>query len=180
MNAELVNVVAGGDLGVSMNLHKLSSQISQYSVSYEPEVSPGLYFELPKSGVTVMLFGSGKYHLTGGEGIDQILEANNEVNDIIGECVGEKVSENDPDIRNLVYRGDFEREFDLEELATSLENTDYNPENQPGIKYRPSDEFGLITIFRTGRFTLVGVETKKQAECSLREFKNTITELVSD
>jgi transcription initiation factor TFIID TATA-box-binding protein len=180
VNAELVNVVAGGDLGVSMNLHKLSSQISQYSVSYEPEVSPGLYFELPKSGVTVMIFGSGKYHLTGGEGIDQIFEANNEVNDIIGECVGEKVSENDPDIRNLVYRGDFEREFDLEELATSLENTEYNPENQPGIKYRPSDEFGLITIFRTGRFTLVGVETKEQAEDSLREFKNTITELLSD
>lgn len=112
MNAELVNVVAGGDLGVNIHLHKLTSQISQYSVNYEPEVSPGLHFELPQSGVTVMIFGSGKYHLTGGEAVDQIFEANEEVIDIIGECVDEEVNEGNPDIRNLVYRGDFEREFD--------------------------------------------------------------------
>jgi transcription initiation factor TFIID TATA-box-binding protein len=180
VNAELVNVVAGGDLRVTINLHKLSSQLSQYSVSYEPEVSPGLHFELPLSSVTVMIFGSGKYHLTGGEGVDQIFEANEEVIDIIGECVDEEVNAEDPDIRNLVYRGDFEREFDLVELAAALENTEYEPEAQPGIKHRPSDQSGLVTIFRTGRFTITGVKNSTQGDDLICELESKITNLVSD
>lgn len=180
MNAELVNVVAGGDLGVTINLYDLSFQISQHSVNYEPEVSPGLYFKLPQSGVTVMIFGSGKYHLTGGEGIDQIFEANEEVIDIIAECVIEKVNEGNPDIRNLVYRGDFEREFDLAELAVSLENTEYEPGDQPGLKYRPNNQSGLVTIFRTGRFTITGVKDEERGEELLRELEAKIADLVSN
>lgn len=180
MNAELVNVVAGGNLGVTVDLHKLSSQISQYSVNYEPEVSPGLHFELPQSGVTVMIFASGKYHLTGGEGIDQIHEAYDEVIDIIGEYVNEDINKEDPDIRNLVYRGDFEREFDLSELATSLEDADYDPKKQPGLRCRLNNQPGLITIFRTGRFTIVGVKNKKEGDRLLHEFEAKITELVSN
>ena len=180
MNAELVNVVAGGDLGVAIDLHKLSSQIDQYSVNYEPEVSPGLYFELPQSGVTIMIFSSGKYHLTGGEAVDQIFEANEEVIDIIGGCVDKEVNEGNPDIRNLVYRGNFGREFDLVELAISLENTEYEPEDQPGLKYWPNSRSGLVTIFRTGRFTITGVKNKKRGKDLLCELEAKITDLVSD
>lgn len=180
MNVELVNVVAGGDLGVSINLHKLSSQISQYSVNYEPEVSPGLYFELPQSGVTVMIFGSGKYHLTGGKAVGQIYEAKEELKQIIRKYADSEVNKRNPDIRNLVYRGDFEREFDLDELAASLEDTEYDPEYQPGVKYRPHNQSGLVTIFRTGRFTITGVKDKKQSENLLYELESNITDLVSN
>lgn len=180
MNGSLVNVVAGGDLGVTINLYKLSSQISQYTVKYEPEVSPGLYFELHQSGVTVMTFDGGKYHLTGGKGVKQIFEANEEVIDIIGECVDEEANERNPDIRNLVYRGDFEREFDLAELAVSLENTEYEPGDQPGLKYRPTNYSGLVTIFRTGRFTITGIKYGEQGEDLLCGLEAKITDLVSD
>lgn len=171
MNVELVNVIGGNDLGKSLDLHTLSFSLNRYSPNYEPEVAPGLYFELPDIGVTVMVFGSGKYHLTGGESIKQIYEADADFVRIIEHDMDIEVKRSKPEIRNLVYRGEFEREFDLAELAVDLPNSEYAAEEQPGIKYR-SDTFpGLMTIFRTGTFTITGSNQERDAKGLVEEFQ---------
>ena len=180
VNVELVNAVAGGELGVSFDLYKLSSSLSQYSPNYEPEVAPGLYFELPETGVTVMVFSSGNYHLTGGDSIEQIYQANSDLLDIVEDELEEEINPPDPEIRNLVYRGEFDMEFDLKELACDLPDSFiYHPEGQPGLKYR-SDKFsGLITVFRTGSFTVTGAKLKKDADGLVKEFESHLSTLMS-
>lgn len=181
MNVELVNAVAGEDLGIPLDLHDLSFRLSQYSPNYEPEVSPGLYFKLPNTEVTVMIFGSGKYHLTGGDSIDQIHEANKELINIF-ECeLNLDVNHPKPEIRNLVYRGQFDREFDLEALASDLPDTiEFRPEGQPGLRYRSDSISGVITVFRTGGFTIIGVKSESDAFDVLEEFRSQISALMPD
>lgn len=181
MYIELVNVVAGGDLGVEVDLHALLSSTSQYSPKYEPEISPGLYFELPDTGVTVMIFGSGKYHLTGGESIEQIHEANKELISVIENNSNIKIKESRMELRNLVYRGEFNREFDLAEVADDLpEPAGCYSEEQLGLKYRSETFSGLLTVHRTGRFTITGVKKKKEARGLISEFQSLISALMSN
>lgn len=181
MDVELVNAVAGGELGASFDLHMLSSRLSQYSPNYEPEVSPGLYFELPDTQVTVMVFSSGKYHLTGGKNIQQIHRANDEIFKIINENIEIDVEKSKPEIRNLVYRGEFDKELDLVELASDFrDSAEYHPEKQPGLKYRSETISGLMTVFRTGRFTIIGVTDENDAKGLIEEFQTRISTLMSN
>lgn len=173
MNVELVNVVAGGDLSSPLDLHTLSSRLSHYAPNYEPEVAPGLYFELPEAAVTVMVFSSGKYHLTGGNSIEQVHEANAELIDIFEFDLGTEVNPSKLEIRNLVYRGEFDREFDLEVLADDIRDCDYDPEVYPGLYY--SKDGAQMTIYRTGKFTVTGATGRKEVEDLIETFQLDIT-----
>lgn len=169
MNIELVNVVAGGSLGVSFDLYILSSSLSQYTPSYEPEISSGLHFELPDTAVTVMIFGSGKYHLTGGNSIEQMYEANEEFFNIIESDMDVEANPSKLEIRNLVYRGDFGREFDLEELANDITACDYDPEKYPGTYY--SRGGAQMAVYRTGKFTVTGATDQHEVEDLVEMFR---------
>jgi transcription initiation factor TFIID TATA-box-binding protein len=128
-----------------------------------------------------MVFGSGKYHLTGGDSIEQIQEANTEFANIIESSLKREIDCPDPEIRNLVYRGEFDREFDLEALAVDLVDfVEYNPEDQPGLKYRSNTFSGLITVFRTGNFTITGAKVEGDAYGLIEEFQTQVATLMLD
>jgi transcription initiation factor TFIID TATA-box-binding protein len=56
------------------------------------------------------------------------------------------------EVRNVVCRLEFEREFELSELsvAIGLEHCEYDPEQSPGLLCRLPDCEGVFLIFRTG------------------------------
>jgi TATA-box binding protein (TBP) (component of TFIID and TFIIIB) len=73
MDLELANVVAGGTLDVEIDLLSAFEQIGASNAKYDPELAPGLQLQL--KGATIMLFHSGKYHLTGANGFEKAREA---------------------------------------------------------------------------------------------------------
>lgn len=172
MNVELVNVVAGGDLGSSLDLYDLTSSLSQHAPNYEPEISPGLYFELPETAVTVMVFGSGEYHLTGGNNINHVNRSYTEFINIMKSKLNIEINTSKPEIRNLVYQGEFDREFDLKELENNIPNCDYDPEIYPGLYY--SNDGTQMAIYRTGRFTITGATNREDVKNIVEEFQSTI------
>ncbi|GAI14431.1 unnamed protein product, partial [marine sediment metagenome] len=50
-------------------------------------------------------------------------------------------------VQNIVASVDFGRGFDLEEIATNFENTEYNPEVFPGLVFRLDDPKVVILLF---------------------------------
>lgn len=172
MNIELVNAVAGGDMGTEIDLYDLASNLKQYSPTYEPEVSSGLHFKLPDTEVTVMIFSSGKYHLTGGNTKDTIRDAHLEIIDIIKSELGIKINTSPPEVRNLVFRGEFNREFDLDQIDKTIQNSNYNPRSFPGLHY--SVEEAQMTIFRTGKFSVTGVTSRKKAKEIVDSFRQRV------
>ena len=61
------NIVASADLGQRLNLSAIAVGLGLEHVEYEPEQFPGLVYRLDEPSVVVLLFGSGKVVVTGGE-----------------------------------------------------------------------------------------------------------------
>ena len=67
------NIVASGDLGVTVNLEK-TAMILENSL-YEPEQFPGLIHRMRNPKTVILIFGSGKIVITGAKFEDQVPEA---------------------------------------------------------------------------------------------------------
>ncbi|GAA0464774.1 TATA-box-binding protein (plasmid) [Halococcus dombrowskii] len=64
---EVQNIVTSGDLGETLNLNAIAIGLGLEDVEYEPEQFPGLVHRLDEPDVVVLLFGSGKFVIVGGE-----------------------------------------------------------------------------------------------------------------
>lgn len=176
----LVNAVGGGDLGVEVDLHNSVEQLSFLGPSYNPEMAPGLHFKLPKTAVTVMIFRTGNYHLTGAEGVEQLERAYEELIEIVDESLSLKPARNGVDVRNLVYSGEFGQEFELPAIASDLtENVEYDPAVNPGLKFRFADKKGVFTLYRTGAYTYTGQSDAQKAQKALDRFQEVFCSLAN-
>ncbi len=61
------NIVTSSDLGARLNLTAIAIGLELEAVEYELEQFPGLVYRLDEPDVVVLLFGSGKLVITGGE-----------------------------------------------------------------------------------------------------------------
>jgi transcription initiation factor TFIID TATA-box-binding protein len=64
------NIVSSGDLGTNLNLNAIAIGLGLEHVEYEPEQFPGLVYRLEDDDVVLLLFGSGKVVITGGNDPD--------------------------------------------------------------------------------------------------------------
>lgn len=60
------NMVCSADLGHQLNLNAIAIALGLEQVEYEPEQFPGLVYRLVEPSVVILLFGSGKAVVTGG------------------------------------------------------------------------------------------------------------------
>lgn len=72
---EIQNIVSSGDLDHALNLNAIAIGLGLENVEYEPEQFPGLVYRLDDPDVVALLFGSGKFVVTGGKLLDDAEEA---------------------------------------------------------------------------------------------------------
>lgn len=75
------NIVSSADLGHRLNLNAIAIGLGLERVEYEPEQFPGLVYRMSDPSVVVLLFGSGKLVITGGEILDDAIHAVENVHD---------------------------------------------------------------------------------------------------
>jgi len=164
---ELVNAVGGGSVDREFDLAVLSTSMKDtgYSdVRYDPEYWHGLYIRENQTSPAIMVFQTGKFNIAGADSIENLFEAKDEfLSDITD--LGIKYQNTTFEIRNLVFLDRYEREFDLNQLAIGLglEQTEYEPEQFPGLLYSPSEVTGTFLIFRNGKIILTGANDKDNA-----------------
>lgn len=59
------NIVTSADVGKRVNLNKIALTLSFDKVEYEPEQFPGLVYRIENPKAVVLMFGSGKFIVTG-------------------------------------------------------------------------------------------------------------------
>lgn len=177
---ELVNIVGGGDLNQELRLETLCEDIVGEEVRYDPEQWAGLYIRFEENQPAILVFSSGKYNIAGADSEEQLLEINKKFITNLSE-LGITIGDPSFEIRNRVYLDQFDKEFDLNTLTVGLgmENTEYEPEQFPGIFYDNPEEEGVFLIFRTGKVVLTGVKTNYQATRSFESLHEQITRLLS-
>ena len=79
-------------------------------------------------------------------------------------------------IQNYVCTGELDRQLNLNALAIGLglENTEYEPEQFPGLIYRPTEAPCVALLFASGRVVITGSPSLKTAEDTFQQISQRI------
>ncbi|ASJ01272.1 TATA-box-binding protein [Thermococcus gorgonarius] len=156
------NIVASVDLFAQLNLEKVI-EICPNS-KYNPEEFPGIICRFDDPKVALLIFSSGKLVVTGAKSVDDIKRGVNKLIELLSKKVGTKFTKPPQiDIQNMVFSGDIGMEFNLDAVALSLPNCEYEPEQFPGVIYRVKDPKAVILLFSSGKIVCSGAKSENDA-----------------
>ncbi|KUO42780.1 MAG: hypothetical protein APU95_06275 [Hadesarchaea archaeon YNP_N21] len=142
--------------GVTFNLEKLSRSLE--GARYDPEVFPGIAYKSENPPASFLIFSSGKMNCVGARSMEDAKMAIKKLTKNL-KRVGVKIKK-DPkvEVQNIVASFDFGREFDLERIARSFENTEYEPEVFPGLVFRLDEPKVVVLLFVSGKGVCAGAK----------------------
>ncbi len=153
------NIVASASLGVEVPLEKIVSKME--GMEYEPEQFPGLVYRLQKPKAAALIFGSGKIVCTGARSLEDVHEVFKKVVLIIKKS-GTKVPKDFKiQVENIVASAKLEGNLNLDTIAFNLENSEYEPEQFPGLVYRMLDPKVAFLLFGSGKIVCTGARNVK-------------------
>ena len=80
-------------------------------------------------------------------------------------------------IQNIVASANLESTLNLEAVALELEDTEYEPEQFPGLVYRLSDPKVVLLLFGSGKVVCTGAKTKSDAKLGVERAYDRLSEL---
>ncbi len=177
-NLSVQNIVATASLGKPVPLTKLAR--SQSNTEYNPEQFPGLVLRIEKPKSAVLVFSSGNLVCTGTKSVSQVREVINQVIKHIGK-IDVKITEKPKiTVQNIVASGSIDLKLNLNYLALALENTEYEPEQFPGLVYKLIEPNATFLLFSNGKLVCTGTKNKTQLNESMRILNEHIGEVSKD
>ncbi len=169
------NVVASTSLGQRFDLGQITLNLDR--VEYEPEQFPGLVYHLNEPKAAALIFGSGKIVCTGAKSIEEAKLAIKKIVEKIREAGVEINSEPEIVIQNVVATANLNAELNLDAIAIALDNTEYEPEQFPGLVYRMEDPKVVLLLFGSGKIVCTGAKSVEDARRATENIKKTLREL---
>jgi transcription initiation factor TFIID TATA-box-binding protein len=166
------NIVATTSLGKPVPLTKLAR--SNGNTEYNPEQFPGLVLRIPKPKSAVLVFSSGNLVCTGTKSVAQVKQV---IAAVIRHLrkIGINITEKPKiNVQNIVASGTININLNLNMLALELENTEYEPEQFPGLVYKMLKPNATFLLFSNGKLVCTGTKNRKQLDDSMKQLlKNT-------
>lgn len=176
---EVVNIAAKGDFGREIDIRELAEAVDLPVSRYDPQ-SHAAFFRLQEDEQLLILYRTGKYILRGGDDFDQMMEAHEGFLETF-EQAGLEHSFPELTVKNIVAVGDLEREVNLNALSIGigLEHTEYEPEQFPGVVYRPENTPCVLLVFSNGRVVITGGPTREDALSAFLSLCDTVDAVLS-
>jgi len=160
---KIQNIVASTYLGCDIPLVKLAETLP--NTEYNPEQFPGLVMRIRDPKTSALIFSSGKVVCTGAKSMTKVKES---IQGIIKnvEKIRIKITIKPKiQVQNMVASGAIGMDLNLNDLAMKLENTEYEPEQFPGLVYKLSGTRATFLLFSNGKIVCTGT----RSEVKLRE-----------
>ncbi|HLD02446.1 MAG TPA: TATA-box-binding protein [Candidatus Nanoarchaeia archaeon] len=157
---KIQNIVATASLEKEIPLIKLAEALP--NTEYNPEQFPGLVMRIKEPKTSALIFSSGKIVCTGAKSMKKVKES---VNQIIKNIEKIKVKITvDPQIKvqNMVGSGSIGIDLNLNSLAMDLENTEYEPEQFPGLVYKLPGTRATFLLFSNGKIVCTGTKSESK------------------
>ena len=180
--AEIANIVATGKFDVELDLANVAEDLTKAegidSAEHSRRSGNRLLIHFANQDTLSILVPSGVYMFTGVDSYRELEYAKSELLSALAE-LGIISSPNpaskeiiDPfQVQNVVCTAELNRQkgLNLNQLAISLglEKTEYEPEQFPGLVYRPNSSSCTILVFSSGKMVITGIDDKKTAELEL-------------
>jgi len=166
------NIVATTSLGKDVSLTKLAR--TQPNTEYNPDTFPGLVLRIKKPKSAVLVFSSGNLVCTGTKSVAQVKEV---VQQVIKQLrkINVKVTEKPKiTVQNIVASGSINLDLNLNLLALELENTEYEPEQFPGLVYKLDEPTATFLLFSNGKLVCTGTKNKQQLDDSMKQLNKNV------
>jgi transcription initiation factor TFIID TATA-box-binding protein len=155
---KIVNIVASSSLGKDIPLIKLAEKLP--NTEYNPEQFPGLVMRIKEPKSSALIFGSGNIVCTGARSMAKLREAIKAIVKNV-EKIGIKISEVPrAKVQNIVAHGSIGMDLNLNFLAMELENTEYEPEQFPGLVYKLAGTRATFLLFSNGKIVCTGTRSE--------------------
>lgn len=181
MSVEIANVVGSGDLHVELELAALESDLSTPYLEYDPSNYHGLYVRLEEGGPLITVYRSGKYIISGCGSLEELHDTNSGFLDELSALgIIEEGLETGFTVQNVVCTANLGTEVALNALAIGLglESTEYEPEQFPGLIYRPESVPAVMLVFANGKVVITGCRTVDDAEAAFEHLENEAASLL--
>jgi len=168
------NIVATTSLNVPVSLTKLAR--SQSNTEYNPETFPGLVLRIKQPKSAVLVFSSGNLVCTGTKSIAQVRQV---IDNVIKQLrkISVKVKDKPKiNVQNIVASGSIDLMLNLNMLALELENTEYEPEQFPGLVYKLDEPTATFLLFTNGKLVCTGTKNKEQLDESMKQLIKNVKE----
>ena len=172
---KIQNIVATTSLGKDVPLTKLAKTLT--NTEYNPEQFPGLVLRVKKPKSAVLVFSSGNLVCTGTKSIAQVKEV---IQEVIRQLkkIGVRVTITPKiTVQNIVASGSIDVNLNLNFLALELENTEYEPEQFPGLVYKLDEPNATFLLFSNGKLVCTGTKNRAQLEDSMNQLNKKIKEV---
>ena len=175
-NLKVQNIVATASLGKDVSLTKLAK--SQSNTEYNPEQFPGLVLRIKKPKSAVLVFSSGNLVCTGTKSVAQVKEVVAQVIKQLAKIGVRITAKPKVTVQNIVASGSIEVDLNLNLLALELENTEYEPEQFPGLVYKLDEPTATFLLFSNGKLVCTGTKNKQELEDSMKQLNKNVKEVL--
>jgi transcription initiation factor TFIID TATA-box-binding protein len=157
---KIVNIVLSVTYeGVEFNLEKLARSLD--GARYDPEVFPGIAYKSDEPLASFLIFASGKMNCVGAKSMKDAKLAIKKLTMKLKKAGVKIRAEPKVKVQNIVASFDFGTEFDLERIARTFDNTEYEPEVFPGLVFRMEDPAVVVLLFVSGKGVCAGAKSTK-------------------
>jgi len=154
----IVNVVGGGNVHRELKLQEVYRDFPNPQIEYDPEQFAAAVIQYDDPKGTIMLYSSGKYSLAGSRSTAEANEVSEFFVQQLENMLDNEIDNAEFEVRYLVGTADIGAELDLNQISIALgvNHTEYEPEQFPGLFYRPPDRDWFCLLFTSGKVVFSG------------------------
>ncbi len=157
---EIVNIVVSSSLEHDIPLEKMAATLS--NTEYNPEQFPGLVIRIKEPKTSALIFSSGKIVCTGAKNLESVRESINKIIKSLEKIKIKITVEPEINIQNMVAAGSIGMDLNLNQLAMKLDNTEYEPEQFPGLVYKIPSLKATFLLFSNGKIVCTGTKSEDE------------------
>src|SRR3989339_1748090 len=162
---KIVNIVATASLERAIPLVKLAEALP--NTEYNPEQFPGLVMRIKDPKTSALIFSSGKIVCTGAKSLAKVRESIVKIIENLAKIKIKIVGIPEAKVQNMVASGSIGLDLNLNSLAIDLPNTEYEPEQFPGLVYKLDGTRATFLLFSNGKIVCTGTRSEKKLKEAL-------------
>lgn len=161
----VVNIVVSTSLEHDIPLEKMAATLS--NTEYNPEQFPGLVIRIKDPKTSALIFSSGKVVCTGARNLADVRRSLTKIIESLKKINIKITIEPEINIQNIVASGSVGMDLNLNVLAMKLKNTEYEPEQFPGLVYKLTEAKATFLLFSNGKVVCTGTKTEEEVHTAL-------------
>jgi len=157
---EIVNIVVSSGLEKDIPLEKMAATLP--NTEYNPEQFPGLVLRIKDPKTSALIFSSGKIVCTGARTLSDVDRSIKSIIKSLKKLDIIVTIEPEITVQNIVASGSIGMDLNLNILGVKLPNTEYEPEQFPGLVHKLRGTNATFLLFSNGKIVCTGTKTEQQ------------------